>query len=452
MYIFSNFVIIRYQKNKINESIAMKIITKYLNLSLSAKFALCISCFMTLILFNSSCSYNREQKRKTQHNNTKTISIKSDSLIKPSYNIYLENSGSMDGYVNGVTSFEQNVYNYLSNIKIMDIADSLNLFYINSKPIPYGSDVADFIEKLEPTTFKRRGGDRGTTDLSNVLKMVLRKTNSETVSILVSDFIFSPGKNKDAEQYLINQQIGVKNIFAEHLKKNPDLAVVIYHLSSQFNGYFYDKNDIPQIYKGNRPYYIWLIGHNNHIKKLIDKCPASKFKGKGVLNTFSIVKGGKTVDYAVKFGTGNFKLDKSDTKRSIVNARKDNKGVGEAKLRLSVNVNFSNLLCNDSYLLDENNYRINDRDFKIRIKNSPDKGYSHRINLSTSIVKPSTLNISIKSRIPMWIDSINDSIGIGINTDNKTKTFGIKHLMSGLYEAFTINGEEYTTLTININK
>ena len=49
--------------------------------------------------------------------------IETESLIntpatKCVYNIYIENSGSMDGYVKGKTEFEQAVYSYLSDIKI----------------------------------------------------------------------------------------------------------------------------------------------------------------------------------------------------------------------------------------------------------------------------------------------------------------------------------------------
>ena len=54
----------------------------------------------------------------------------------------------MDGYVKGVTEFEQAVYNYLTDIKISQFSDSLNLFYINSDIIPQGSDISDFIKNL----------------------------------------------------------------------------------------------------------------------------------------------------------------------------------------------------------------------------------------------------------------------------------------------------------------
>ncbi|MDR3251423.1 MAG: hypothetical protein LBT42_07175 [Tannerella sp.] len=93
------------------------------------------------------------------------VPLQTESIpaVTPVINVYIENSGSMDGYVRGVTEFEQAVYNYLSDIKISGVADSLNLFYINSKVIPQGSgsDIAvieDFILKLEPSSFSQKGG------------------------------------------------------------------------------------------------------------------------------------------------------------------------------------------------------------------------------------------------------------------------------------------------------
>ena len=160
---------------------------------------------------------------------------------KPIYNVYVENSASMNGYVKGITEFEQTVYNYLTDIKISNLTDSLRLNYINSKVIPRGSDIEDFILKLEPSSFTQMGGNIGVTDLSEVIKKVLQGTSDSTVSILVSDLIFSPGKGKNAEEYLVNQQIGIKSRVSEHLSKFPQHSVIVYQLSSKFAGSFYDK-------------------------------------------------------------------------------------------------------------------------------------------------------------------------------------------------------------------
>ena len=117
-------------------------------------------------------------------------------LPKCNVNVYIENSASMDGYVKGVTEFESSLYSYLSDIKLADFCQSLNLNYINSKPLPQPDDVRDFIERLEPDSFRRKGGDRSTTDISNLFQTIMTEQGKNDIAILVSDFVFSPGQDK----------------------------------------------------------------------------------------------------------------------------------------------------------------------------------------------------------------------------------------------------------------
>lgn len=139
---------------------------------------------LLLVIVAASCGGGKRHDKQPE--------LTSPVTRKATYNIYVENSASMDGYVNGASEFKTAVYNYLSDIKIADLTDSLNLNYINSKEIPYGSDIADFIEKLDPATFQKRGGNRGSTDIADVLKMLLKVTSKENVSVLISDFMVLP--------------------------------------------------------------------------------------------------------------------------------------------------------------------------------------------------------------------------------------------------------------------
>ena len=93
--------------------------------------------------------------------------------FNPIINVYIENSGSMDGYVKGQTDFEHIVYNYLVDLKQIEVARALNLFYINSEILPQKDDINDFIEKLEPTSFQAKGGNRGTSDMALMMKDIL---------------------------------------------------------------------------------------------------------------------------------------------------------------------------------------------------------------------------------------------------------------------------------------
>jgi hypothetical protein len=403
----------------------------------------------SIVLFLTACGKN--QKSRTGITTTMNASASSieENPFKPIVNVYIENSGSMNGYVKGVTEFEQAVYNYLTDIKISGISDSLNLFYINSKVIPQGSDIEDFILKLEPQSFQKKGGDLGTSDIANVLKSVLSETQENEIAILVTDGIFSPGKRKDASQYLVNQQIGIKNSMAEYLKLYPNTAVILYMLSSHFDGYYYNREDSKTYIKTQRPFFIWLIGPMDQLDKLQGAVPNSIFKGSGIQNSFSITCGNKEVNYAVKMGSGKFDLDRKSPKNTIKNLEKDTRGK-QNTARFSVNANLSGFLLDNDYLKNDSNYEKNSKDFNLTVSEAANNsfGYTHQLNLSSENVHKGVISIKLKTQIPQWVEEVNDDDG---SIPLEGKTYGIKYQISGIYEAFTFSNNFYTELKININ-
>ena len=382
------------------------------------------------------------------------LPVEKPDTLKPVINAYIENSGSMDGYVKGGTEFKSMVYNYLSDIKISKITDSLNLYYINSEVISLGTvseemDVLkDFIEKLDPKTFKIKGGNLGTSDIADVIKSVMQKTDDHTISLLVTDGIFSPGKGKNAQQYIVNQEIGIKNSFATFLEKEKNAAVIVYQLSSQFDGIYYDKIDTKIPFIGQRPFYIWVIGKAKHLVALTRAVPESKFNGQGVQNVFSIMPGNQQVKYAVNPSIGKFKKSKKDPQKTIESLEKDSH---TGKVKFAVNVDFSGLLLDENYLLDTANYE-NSSKYALEIKPSSTKnmGYTHVLNFSSDKVYKGTVSIKLKDKCPDWVERVNDDDG---STPAKGKTYGIKYQINGVFKAFTFDDEDkyYTEIKININ-
>lgn len=388
--------------------------------------------------------------RKSNKNKVAPTVNVSPSEIQPTVNVYIENSGSMDGYVDGgVTEFEDAIHNYLVDIELSNVTDSLNLYYINSKIIPQGSDVSAFIEDLTPISFRKKGGNRGTSDIADVFRKVLFKTDTNDISILVTDGIFSPGRGVDADPYLVRQQTEIKNTMGKYLELYPNTALLIYQLSSRFNGIYYNREDYRTNINTQRPYYMWVIGSIEHLNKLRNNVPDSKFKGGGVQNLFSITNGNKNVDYAVKMGSGNFRLDKNSPKNTILRLRKDTKGK-QNKVRFSVNANLSGFLLDDTYLNDVSNYEVNNNNYNLVISkaSSNNHGYTHSFNLSSDNVHKGRISIKLKSNIPQWVEDINDDDG---SEHVEGKTYGIKYQAHGVYEAFTFTDKSYTEITININ-
>lgn len=402
------------------------------------------------LLFLSACGNNKKRGSIDFPKKVPIVKTITEDEIKPIVSVYIENSGSMFGYVQGgVTEFEDAIHNYLVDVKRSKITDSLNLFYINSEIIPQGSDISAFIEDLTPASFKAKGGNLGVSDIADVLKSVLSKADENDISIMVTDGIFSPGKGVDAEPYLVRQQTEIKNTMGKYLDLYPNTALLIYQLSSQFNGIYYNREDYKTTINTQRPYYMWVVGDVKHINNLRSKVPDSKFKGGGVQNLFSITSGNKNIDYAVKMGSGNFRLDKKAPKNTILNLRRDTKGK-QNEVRFSVNANLSGFLLDDAYLLDVSNYDPNNTNYTLAINkaSSNNHGYTHTLDLSSDNVHKGRISIKLKSHIPQWVEDINDDDG---SEHVEGKTYGIKHQVHGVYEAFTFKDNSYTEIIININ-
>jgi hypothetical protein len=367
------------------------------------------------------------------------------AAVKPSVNVYVENSGSMDGYVKGATDFENAVYSYLSDISISGIADKFNLYYINSKIIRHDADIGDFIQKLEPSSFRVRGGNRGTSDIANVLGDILGKTQENDIAILVTDGIFSPGKGRNAAEYLKNQQVGIKVKVADYLKKHSSTAIVVYQLSSRFNGFYYNNVDAKVKLNTLRPFYIWIIGNAKHVLKLRKSVPDSKIKGSGVQNIFTAAAANQAVAYAVKPSSGKFRLSKEDTKTTIEKLGKDRR-TGEVKF--SVNVDFSGLLLDESYLTNAANYENHSR-YELDIQPNPDKttSYTHVLSFTSGRVHKGVALVKLKAQLPGWVQTVNDDVG---TTAAAGKTYGIKYQLGGVHDAFTFANSYYTAIKINV--
>jgi hypothetical protein len=385
----------------------------------------------------------------------------------PKFNVdvYIENSASMDGYVAGATDFETAIYSLLGEIKTSDFCNDLNLNYIN-KQITYTKtsalpeDIQDFIKKLEPTTFKEKGGSRGVSDLQEILHTVIDKVDDKNAAILVSDFVFSPGKSKNAEEYLAAQKLGIKIDFKGKIEKF-DLSAIVMQLQSKFNGTYYDKNNQSIAINGKRPYYVWIFGNSRQIKEILDKKILDSIEG-GYLNriVFTPVKDAVALDYKIlqRPRIGEFKLAsgaKGEITEAAVERGNQNKGI----FGFNVAVNFSGGMQDTNYFLDAANYRLSNSKYNLTIEPIKDandpatKGFTHLLKLQTDELRDETLKIDVVGKIPTWVENStsNDDAGIASSDAERQKTFGLKYLIQGVSEAFYPQSSENIINTISIS-
>lgn len=427
------------------------------------KFFVCAVAIIVAMFYMCGCDGNNERGRKKTHD---TVPVEDTTpRIKPNVNVYVENSGSMDGYVKGgVTDFENIIYSYLSDIKISGLTDTLNLFYINSEVYPYASDTSvdvevlrDFIEKLEPETFKARGskgGKRGTSDISQIIESVLKRTGEHDISIMITDGIFSPGKNKKADEYLQNQEVGIKIAMANHLKRCPETMVVLYMMTSKFTGTYYDKTDKKYNINGeDRPFYMWIFGQYRDLVDLRNEIPDNKFKGNGVVKKFEISKLSADLNYRIKpVGKKDkdpiYEIKKDDE----VSVKKQSFGY---KFIVQVDYNDYGLILGDDYLLDADNYQIGDTTVSVKVKKlQSNNGYSHELSFELS--KDFFPRGSIEKELKVWFNDFKEDWS-DVNDDEGGpavygKTYGIKYQVEGICDAYSSKDGRCAEMTFKVRK
>lgn len=132
-------------------------------------------------------------------------SIPSDN---PCVKFFIENSGSMDGYMCDGSQLKDAVYDYVSDLNRN--TNTTQLYYINSQIIPYKGNLTSYIKALNPASFHKAGGNTANTDLGSIIASVLETVNDTTVAIFVSDCILDlPAK--DAQKFLTNCEIRINN-------------------------------------------------------------------------------------------------------------------------------------------------------------------------------------------------------------------------------------------------
>lgn len=366
--------------------------------------------------------------------------------------VFLENSASMDGYVDAnSTAFKAAMNDLLTNLENFPATDTLNLNYINSTIIPVKvaaskADVSDFYQNLNRDNFKTQGGKRGSSDIGEILSQLLNQQKSDELSVLVSDFVFSPG-GKDAVRYLEGQRSQIRSEFVAARRNNPDLSVAILQGQAQFEGTYYDRNDKPHArLTAERPYYVWLLGTAAQIQSVMNSKILAQTRN-GFSNALVIQSAGAAIQppfkiqYRPRIGEFNSKSLAQGVISDAQAARDDrNKGVFE----FNVAVNFSKSMQDTGYFLDSTNYKLSDPNYSMKVKPITDqndaslRGFTHLLTLRTTDLKDEKIQIDVVGKVPGWVysSSSEDDTQIEIAADETSKTFGLRYLVEGVSDAF----------------
>lgn len=396
--------------------------------------------------FCTSCSeHNPNCQRLAKNHNAEKLYLESHKCEVGTVNLYVENSGSMDGYVNGNTEFKTDLFNI---VKLLGEKESVRKFFINADTIIQTNlNDYEFSNGMSIGLFQKWGGNRESSNIAELIEKIIQKTDTIGVSVFVSDCVFDPQNNPDIEKRLGQQKTTLQTALKRKIVNVPEFGIVVYRLQSSFTGIYYNKVK-PHTYLNNilRPYYVWVFGEANRLQKvreLLEKDIESRANKKIITVMGSI----KNLPYYCSSAKCNQARGKHIDEPKVVNER----------FSFIVKVDYSTLPLDDNYLMDVSNYDLpKNSDYMVELVRKCKKGgskYTHEIKITKkkgNIKNNTLLEIVLKQpRMPKWVVKDNDVKGTDFMNGNIYKiyrTFGLKSYVDGVYDAYENNIANFNIL------
>ncbi len=418
-------------------------------------------CIYLLFLF-AACTGNKKEEKKAPNAPPHIEKV----------NFFLEVSGSMAGYLNGSTDFVKTIPNLLVAIEHKVDSGRLKVheYYIGDSIIPFKGNTEDFITDMST----RQPAKEKSSEMQNIFKMVADKTDSNDISMFVSDCILSYSDNEVRANKEINREKaegGLKPLITstfDKLQQKNNMCASVFGFMSDFNGIYYTyQNEKVPIKKGQviRPYYLWVIGN----RELLKQFDAQLYK----LESFK-------PDLAMNFGV----FDKPVTDYSVFFRYKkggewetDGKALTDAKIskkqpaQVAIGVDLSALppyAQDTNYLHQHLQLKTDNADFKVAsiiLADNVSKGDLKKNELddlanSTHIFVLDINDVyktsgELQMALPLQYDTSYRKLSImdDRNVANISgKTFGFEYLVDGVRAAYQNPNQDFITIAIPIKK
>jgi hypothetical protein len=410
------------------------------------------SVVFLMLIFLTNCRSDIPPASKT------VISGIEKPVFKPSQidtvNFYLENSGSMFGYVSGGGNFPTVVSTIAADCDLN--FSTVNYSLVNGKSTNIGTELASFLRPVSSVS-AMRVGDPSTSDLNLIFEKLLKKAGNGNISILVSDGIYSVN-GTGLIQKLKSQSTLTRNNFVKRLREE-NLTTFLIKYESQFTGNYYPATGGQIEIDQNRPYYVWVIGETQLIKK---KFVEGYFQNQpGFVDIVKFVKI-NSGDVSCQYVTHNTKgFAKVGSNKLVLNDADVN---NKREFAFSLAFDFSKVPYNDEYFRNKDVYTIDNGYEVLGITSSTDIKPIAKVGLDLNKFKHvvtflktgppwGTMEVVVKNIIPNWIEDTNtddDSIII----DNISQTFGFKYLIDGIANGYSVvnNTKDIAKFNFKINK
>ncbi len=366
------------------------------------------------------------------------------TFIKPSLDVYLENSASIDGFFSSTKGFQlkEAIHGLLTKFNRANVFERAKLFYVNNKIIPHVGKLKNYIQTLNVASFRKRGGDRSSSYFSEIFNMILDNYDSNRVSLLITDAIISTteGITPALEKNNIIESLGTV------IDKHSNLAVLIVKSKASFNGTYYcqDKSRI-SISNKNRPYYLIFIGDNTHLTNVLLSDILTGVEN--LVDYYYLPPKGKQPPF-------NLLVNHPDARgryvkrgaNTLKKARVERGGLYQGKFSFCIETNLSNFPANVSYGENDENYQVSSNYFISAIREKErstivqEEKYNHLLFFETDDLKNEKIHIQLKFGQPSWVNATYSENDLAMTTAELDKTYAFKYLIEGIEEAFDYRG------------
>ncbi|MDO6802995.1 hypothetical protein Q4595_11100 [Wenyingzhuangia sp. 1_MG-2023] len=437
---------------------------------------------LMLVLLFVACANDRSSRKsleKESHNNVITeldsevtntkksdFSMNSGNKLQ-GVNVFFENSLSMNGYLGG-TRFKTNMF------RIDEFAcaykEEYHSYFVNTEE----HHITNFWQKVKKKQIKK--GNIYQSNHEFILSNAINKALNDKLSIVITDGIYSVQKG-DLDIVPLEIERAFKDV-----NINNNIATCVIKLSSNYKGaYYYENCENQKQTKINqeRPYYILLFGKPNHINEFLDKCK-DDLEGESEFTNFTTRVNydfNYTILTAGEEKCGDFEAINRGVfpVLNIIDAEKGNSNRSNSKnqLQFAIAINLNDLSLSENYLLDSNNYLLNNikSEYSIKeikaiegldensrtyhelekIEEKQHKKYTHIIIVNSSAKIYGDISFRLKKQLPEWIKETGTNNDCDI-VENTSQTIAFDRLIKGISTAYkkTTNKEDYIEFSVNI--
>jgi len=405
----------------------------------------------------------------SSNNITNTSVLGSFNNTKFDINLYIENSESMDGYVNPYSKFETSIFSLLTNFSNLNLSNKINLHYINDTLLHYSinaddKNVKSFIYNLSKEEFTKRRKKNTESEFYEIFDKIYSNYDTNSIIVFISDCIYYP-KKPPYLHYCVDtnslqlQESGITRVFTKNSQK--DFAAIILKMTSGFIGDYWDRcnnriSNLGGIAGCQRPYYILILGTQKYLRallnsKILDRLPSGNLENfcffQTVLNPYDI-------DFRILPPSGNGSYTLNGTTKAINNA-KIMSNIGNSTFEFTIEVDFPKGIYDESFYTDINNYTVYGGNFQLINIDKPVNinSNTYTLKLQTKDLIDDTVKIGLVANLlPSWVTKSSSLDDHDIQTDptEMKNTFGIKYILNGIRKNIDNSSNSKYILSVEI--